>query len=63
MHAETRLARKLDVNATVCIVRIKRDGGFGLALPCHRCMALLKRRGVKRIYFSTADGIANLFLT
>ena len=63
VHAETRLARKLDVNAVVCVVRVKRDGGYGLALPCHRCMALLRRRGVRRVYFSTSEGIASLLLT
>ena len=61
-HAEARLAKKLDIGATVCVIRVKRSGGYGLALPCRRCMELLKRNKVRRIYFSTADGIASLLL-
>ena len=53
VHAESRLGRKLDVGAIVCVIRVNRQGKFGLAFPCPRCFSLLKRRGVKRIYFST----------
>ena len=63
VHAEARLARKLDVGATVCVVRINKAGEYKLAFPCPRCFALLKRRGVRRIYFSTEGGMASLMLS
>ena len=63
VHAEARLARKLDVGAIVCVVRLSKAGEYKLAFPCPRCFALLKRRGVKRIYFSTEGGMAFLLLS
>ena len=62
VHAEARLARKLDSGAIVCVVRVRKSGAYGLALPCPRCMSLLIKRGVKRVYFSTDEGIASLLL-
>lgn len=54
-HAEARLVRKLDVGATVYVARIKADGTFGSAKPCHNCQKVLKQKGVKKVYYSIDD--------
>lgn len=35
-----------------------KDLGFGMARPCPACMAALKDKGVKNIYYTTDDGFA-----
>jgi cytidine deaminase len=55
-HAEARLAKKLDVGAVVYVVRIKRNGEYGLARPCARCRAVLAAHGVTLVYYTMNDG-------
>lgn len=52
-HAEARLCQKLDVGAAVWVCRVLRSGEWGLAKPCIHCLQALKKRGVRRICFST----------
>lgn len=52
-HAEARLAAKLDVGATVWVARITRGGIVALAKPCPNCETLLRRRGVRRVIYTT----------
>ena len=40
------------------IVRIRKNGEYGLARPCKSCMNLILSRGIKRIYYSTNFGFA-----
>ncbi len=54
-HAETRLARKLDKGCTVYVARTTKDGCLALARPCARCYAVLKAKGVSRIYYTVND--------
>jgi tRNA(Arg) A34 adenosine deaminase TadA len=54
-HAEARLAKKLDWGATVYVARILRDGTMGLARPCKNCMAALRWKGVKIVYYSISN--------
>lgn len=57
IHAEARLANKLDCGATVYVVRCKADGTFGLAKPCPTCEAILRNMRVKCVYYTmNADG-------
>lgn len=51
-HAEHRLARKLDVGSTVYVARVTRSGELANAKPCKTCMTALRRKGVKRVYFT-----------
>jgi tRNA(Arg) A34 adenosine deaminase TadA len=56
IHAEWKLSSKLDYYSTVYVARIRLDtGGFGIAKPCHSCMAALTYKKVKRIYYSIDD--------
>jgi tRNA(Arg) A34 adenosine deaminase TadA len=53
VHAEARLARKLDRGSVVYVARVRKsDGEFANARPCHSCRRALAARGVKRCYFT-----------
>ena len=56
-HAEARLAKKLDVGATVYVVRVVPSGTWKNAKPCDSCIKLLKRKGVKKIVYTSSDNI------
>jgi len=51
-HAEARLSRKLDYGAEVFIARIDCDGYWRNARPCKSCLAFLRQKRVRRIYYS-----------
>lgn len=52
VHCEHRLAKKLDVGATVFVVRVKANGEFGMAKPCEDCQKILRFKGVKKVYYT-----------
>lgn len=54
-HAEARLVRKLDRDADVYVVRIRRDGTLASARPCPGCQKTMRLRGVRRCYYSISD--------
>ena len=51
-HAEARLARKLNKNSVVFVVRILRNGELASARPCSDCQKALRGRGVSRVYYA-----------
>jgi|SaaInlStandDraft_2_1057019.scaffolds.fasta_scaffold560243_1 tRNA(Arg) A34 adenosine deaminase TadA len=57
IHAETRVLRKCGFGCTLYVARVKRDGSYGLARPCARCMSAIKTKKVNKIYYTTEDGI------
>lgn len=60
LHAEMSalLSARTDVSgATIYVYRERRDGSRGNAKPCPVCQLLLAEAGVKKIYFSTDDGM------
>jgi tRNA(Arg) A34 adenosine deaminase TadA len=54
-HAEIRALRKAGQNATAYVSRLKRDGSYGLAKPCPRCMSALRSRGVEMVYWTVSN--------
>ncbi len=53
VHAEYRLARKMDGESIVFVARIGRDTGhFRIARPCFDCEKVLKHKGVKKIFYT-----------
>ena len=38
--------------AQITVVRIRKDGSFGLAKPCEECRKFLWLRGIRKIYYS-----------
>lgn len=51
-HAEYRITRKLDMGATVFVVRITRDGTMRHARPCPGCQRAMQLRRVKKCIYS-----------
>jgi diaminohydroxyphosphoribosylaminopyrimidine deaminase/5-amino-6-(5-phosphoribosylamino)uracil reductase len=41
--------------ATIYIVRIRRDRRFGLSAPCIECQKMLRKYGIRKIYYTTND--------
>jgi tRNA(Arg) A34 adenosine deaminase TadA len=53
IHAEYRLANKLDYDAVVYVARVRIcDGEFSLAKPCASCRKALKSKRVKKVYYT-----------
>lgn len=48
---------KVKKNIDLIVIRRKSDGNLGNARPCHNCLDMMKAVGIKRIYYSTDDGI------
>ncbi len=57
VHAEYRLCRKLDTGATVLVIRVRRDGTLGCALPCPDCVRALESNLVRRVFYSDENGV------
>lgn len=55
VHAESRIARRLDVGAVVYVARMLRRGEMAMARPCSACEKALRSRGVKRVYYTISD--------
>lgn len=51
-HAEARLCRKLDQGATVWVARVNRRGEWRLARPCPGCLARLRAKHVRLVYYT-----------
>lgn len=54
-HAEKRVLAKAGLGATLYIVRLKRDGCWGMAKPCKHCETLIKNKRVKKVVYSIGD--------
>lgn len=39
------------------VIKLKRDESLGLSKPCGMCMAYLRKFKIKKVYYSTDDGI------
>lgn len=55
-HAETRLAKKLDVGSIVVVIRILANGKLAMAKPCHNCERVLRSRRVSKVIYSDDNG-------
>jgi tRNA(Arg) A34 adenosine deaminase TadA len=51
-HAEARAIRKADVGATLFVARVTRDGEWAISKPCKHCQALIRNRGIKKVYYT-----------
>ena len=52
IHAEARLAKKLDRNSVVYVARVTKGGNIGLAKPCATCEAFLRNKNVKKVFYT-----------
>ena len=44
--------------ATIFVARTKQDGNSGMARPCAACMQAIIDSGIKKIVYTTEDGVA-----
>lgn len=64
MHAETHALcsiRHLDIDwskVSLYNYREHKDGSFGLARPCKSCMKLIRDIGIKKVCYTTDEGVA-----
>lgn len=42
--------------ASIYVYRQRKDGSLGLARPCGSCMKLIKKLGIKNIYYTNENG-------
>ena len=62
LHAETAALLPFIQNninlsgASIYIYRQHKDGSLAISKPCPSCMKLIKRCGIRRIYYSSDDG-------
>lgn len=58
-HAEcealNNTTAKYRKDSTVYVCRIAKDGSLTLAKPCHACYTIMKKMGVKYVWFSTSN--------
>jgi uncharacterized protein with PIN domain len=54
-HSEFRIAKKLDKGAIVFVTRVNSDGSFRNAKPCPNCEMVLRKKMVKRVYYTISD--------
>lgn len=60
-HAEARLVRKLGFDAPmILVVRILKNGDLAMAKPCPDCERALRAYRVKKIFYTTENGIEQL---
>lgn len=43
-------------NSFLVVCRIKKDGSFGLARPCPLCESILRKKGIKKVFFTSDQG-------
>lgn len=55
-HAETRLIKKLTPGSIVAVIRVHASGEYAMAKPCESCELLLRRAGVKKVFYSIGPG-------
>jgi len=51
-HAEKRVLNKGGCGSILYIVRLKRDGSWGIAKPCPHCQTLIKNKRVHKVVYS-----------
>jgi hypothetical protein len=61
MHAEEMAVRKLEMSGecrarTLYSLRVRRDGKMGASKPCEKCEALLRKVGIRYVFYCDYDG-------
>ncbi len=60
IHAEIDVLLKCPKHelkgADIIIIRVRKDGSLGESSPCNTCIDKMRRVGIRRAYYSTADG-------
>lgn len=59
LHAEQQAIISTHKNIKGCdilVVRIKKDGSFGLAKPCDMCESFIMYKKIRNVYYTTDEG-------
>ncbi|MBD3260530.1 MAG: hypothetical protein GF334_02455 [Candidatus Altiarchaeales archaeon] len=60
LHAEMHTCAGVDEKslrgADIYVVRLRRDGGLGMARPCKECQRFLKELGIRKAYYTETGG-------
>lgn len=65
IHAEITAIKHITLRdidwrqVSIYVVRVKKDGTYGMTRPCNACMQYIKEKGIRNIYYSTDDGYAH----
>ena len=51
-HAEARALKKADFGAELYVARVIRDGTWVMAKPCKTCQALIRAKGIRKVYYT-----------
>jgi len=56
-HAEAKALKKAGRGSILWVARVLKDGKtWAIAKPCKKCQALIKNKGVKRVYYTIGPG-------
>lgn len=55
MNAVHLIPRKHAKSAILYVWRVRTNGDLALSKPCKRCERIIKRRGIRNVYYSTED--------
>lgn len=53
-HAEARATAKADVGSILYVARVTRDGQWAMSRPCSKCQAIIRNRGIEKVYYTIA---------
>lgn len=40
----------------IYVIRLMRDGSLGMSKPCQTCLTMIQKMGIRRVYYSDANG-------
>jgi deoxycytidylate deaminase len=55
MNAIYRVPKSQVKNAVMYVWRVRPDGTLGLSKPCEKCQRLIRKRGIRNVFYSTED--------
>jgi cytidine deaminase len=55
-HAEARATGKADWGSTFYVARVTRDGQWAMSRPCKKCQAIIRNRGIAKVYYTIGPG-------
>ena len=55
MSCRGKIDEKID-SWNVAVARVLANGDWALARPCKNCQTCMKRKGVKRVYYTISPG-------
>lgn len=51
-HSEFKVCRKINKGSILWVSRVLRDGTWACAKPCVKCQALIRNKGIKKVFYT-----------